>query len=75
MSQGNWDMAIEQTITASKNLNFGDSTVVSRMMQRLYENRDIIRCIILDDGRELTPNEFYNYLKEIDKQSEVQNNE
>lgn len=62
LKDGNWDLAIEQTIAASQNINFGDSTVVTRFMNELYNKKDECRCIIIPDGRELTPQEFSNWL-------------
>jgi hypothetical protein len=35
---GEWDLAIEQAIAATKNLNWGDSTVCKRMLRWIEEN-------------------------------------
>lgn len=45
---GDWDLAIEQSIAATKNLNMGDSTVVERMINWLINN-DSIKCIYVND--------------------------
>lgn len=64
LTEGQWDMAIEQSIAASKNLNFSDSTVITSMMNTIFQKRNSCKCIILDDGREVTPEEFVNCLEE-----------
>ena len=59
--------AIEQCVASCKSLNFGDSTVMSEFMSRLYEISDYkvnIRCIELPDGRVVTPKEAVEYLKQ-----------
>lgn len=38
-NSGDWDLGIEQAISATKNLNWGDSTVCKRMIQWLCNNR------------------------------------
>lgn len=75
---GDWDMAIDQSISACKNLNFSDSTVISGMLCDLWINREAIRCIILPDGREMTPIEFVDMLdseNENEQNDEVSDNE
>lgn len=62
LRQGDWDMAIDQTIQAAKNLNFGDSTVVGGLMDRMFGDLKRVKFIILPDGTEMTPPEFANYL-------------
>jgi hypothetical protein len=65
MSSGDWDLAIEQAISATKNINFMDSVVFSTFAQRIDVTRDR-RCIILPDDTELTIQEFYDvYAKEF----------
>lgn len=72
--EGNWDMAIEQTISATKNINFSDSTVIQRFMGEIYRRRNSKKCFALPDGRELTALEFTQYLAE-NKKIEVNTNE
>ena len=55
-------MAIDQTIQAAKNLNFGDSTVVGGLMDRMFSDLKRVKFIILPDGTEMTPPEFAAYL-------------
>jgi hypothetical protein len=62
MSEGRWDMAIEQSIAATKNINFGDTTVVNSMMRDIYNRMDV-KFIIADNGQEMSPNEFLEYVK------------
>ena len=62
LRQGDWDMAIDQTIQAAKNLNFGDSTVVGGLMDRMFSDLKRVKFIILPDGTEMTPPEFAAYL-------------
>lgn len=46
---GDWDLAIEQAISATKNLNWGDSIVCREMIEWLVENGDV-KCIYVNDG-------------------------
>lgn len=65
MSDGNWDMAIEQAIQATKNLNFGDVTVLESMLDGLTDSvMENVKCVIADNGKEMTPREFLQYVKE-----------
>ncbi len=64
MQQGNWDMAIEQSIAATKNINFGDSTVIGSFVNTIRNSMDNCRCIIADNGKEMTPREFLAYINE-----------
>lgn len=74
MRLGDWDMAIEQSIVAVKNLNMSDSTVVSAMINDLGSSETAhCSCIIADNGQAMTPPEFLQYLQEADKK-EVENN-
>lgn len=59
---GNWDLAIEQAIASVKNINFGDQTVMSNLRSHLFAERDSCRCIIADNGVEMTPIEFVAYI-------------
>lgn len=74
MNSGDWDLAIEQTIAATKNVNFGDSTVVNGMMRDVRNNFDTCRCIIADNGAEMTPREFLNYIRTTAGNNEGDNN-
>ena len=59
--------AIEQCVASCKSLNFGDSTVMTEFMRRLYGISDYtvnVRCIELPDGRVVTPKEAIKYLKQ-----------
>ena len=64
MQQGNWDMAIEQSVAATKNINFGDLTVVGGFINDIRNHMDDCRCIIADNGKEMTPREFLAYIRE-----------
>lgn len=46
---GDWDLAIEQAISATKNLNWGDSIVASHMLDWMESNRHS-RYIYVSDG-------------------------
>ncbi len=63
MQEGSWDLAIEQTIAAAKNINFGDPIVVKRFMRDVAEYMDTCKCIIADNGTEMTPREFLAYIE------------
>lgn len=63
MLNGDWDLAIEQSIAAAKNLNWGDNTVVSGLVRDVRNNMNC-KCIIADNGTEMTPNEFLKYITE-----------
>lgn len=65
LQQGNWDMAIEQTIAAVKNINFGDATVVREFVEDVWNALDSSRrCILADNGKEMTLREFLAYIRE-----------
>lgn len=53
---GDWDLAIEQAVSATKNVNWGDSTVCRRMLRWLNENNT--PCIYVAD--DLQPIERVN---------------
>ena len=55
-------MAIEQAIAATKNINFGDSIVFPKFIKDLMQSMNK-KIIIIEDGSELTPNEFLEYIK------------
>ncbi len=50
---GDWDLAIEQAISATKNLSWGDTTVCQRMIRWLTDSHSYIPCIYIND--ELQP--------------------
>lgn len=62
IADGDWDLAIEQTISATKNINFGDATVIGEFTSDVRNNMDC-KCIIADNGTEMTPREFLNYIR------------
>lgn len=63
---GDWDLAIEQSISANKNLNFGDGAVIPKFARWLKEN-SLTKCIKVENETGLlSPDEFYDkYVKEI----------
>ncbi len=66
---GEWQLAIEQAIAATKNLSFGDSTVVGNMMRWLEGHRST-RCIKLADcDRMVSVDEFLKILNEGEQQN------
>ena len=69
MKDGQWDLAIEQTIAAAKNLNMGDIAVLSSFLVDLKNASTSIKCIIADNGVEMTPHEFYEYVEEAHKKA------
>lgn len=71
LAQGDWDMAIDQTIQAAKNLNFGDSTVVGTLMDHLFGTLKNVKFIILKDGTEMSPLEFIAHLEAEENKNEV----
>lgn len=65
--KGEWDMGIEQAIAATKNLNWGDSTVCRRMLAWIEENPRN-RWIYVNDGSPMecvTPESRLVSLKEF----------
>ena len=65
LRMGNWELALEQALAASKNINFGDSGVVGNWMRMLHDQLDTdSKFIIADNGTEMTPREFLAYVKE-----------
>lgn len=70
-SNGDWDLAIEQTIAATKNLNFGDSIVMERFTWQLNDafiSNDSNKYIIANNGQEMTVGEFYKYVEQLEKE-------
>lgn len=74
MEQGNWDMAIEQTIAAVKNINFGDSTVIREFVDDVRNAFNTSRkCILADNGKEMTLREFLAYVRENQENEGTEN--
>lgn len=48
--EGNWDLGIEQAIAATKNINWGDSTVCRKMIDWLHDSSE--QCIYVRDDFE-----------------------
>lgn len=65
LGQGNWDMAIEQTIAAVKNINFGDGVVIGEFVTDVRNALESSRkCILADNGKAMTLREFLAYIRE-----------
>ncbi|MCL2797642.1 MAG: hypothetical protein FWD58_06275 [Firmicutes bacterium] len=64
LKHGNWDLAIEQTIAAAKNINFGDHGVVNKFFIDVAKHYMNVRCIVADNGKEMTPREFLSYIQD-----------
>ena len=65
LRQGNWDMAIEQTIAAVKNINFGDSTVIREFVEDVrHALQGSCKCVLADNGKDMTLREFLAYIRE-----------
>lgn len=66
MMKGDWEIAIEQCIAASKNIAFGDEPVMEKFIKHLNPNNaSDKRCIVTNDGKDLTVREFYEaYISE-----------
>lgn len=76
MRDGNWDMAIEQSIAATKNVNFGDSAVISRMASDISSHFDTCSCVLVDGvSKSMTPQEFLEYIEKQDAKNESDNQE
>lgn len=73
MQQGNWDMAIEQSIAATKNINFGDTTVIGSFLNNIRNSMDSCKCIVADNGKEMTPREFLAYINENKENEDTKN--
>ena len=73
IKDNNYIMALEQCIASCKSLNFGDGTVMSEFMSRIYGISDSnanMRCVELPDGRVVTPKEAIVYLKTEESEDE-----
>ena len=66
---GEWQLAIEQAIGATKNLNFGDSTVVSNMIRWLSEHREIPCIKLTGSDRVVSTDEFLEIISEGEQQN------
>lgn len=75
MSEGNWDMAIEQTIAATKNIFFGDHAATVKLVDDIGNALETNSCkfIIADNGNEMTAREFLEYLRENKVNEATQN--
>jgi len=73
MKKGAWEMAIEQTIAAAKNIHFGDSIVVSKFMRRFHGIYSEIKCIVANNGVLMTPTEFYEHVSPCLREQEEEN--
>lgn len=71
LCNGDWDLAIDQTIAATKNLNFGDTVVMSSLM-RYINDHTTDKYILADNGERMSVEEFLKYL---DNQKAGDNNE
>ena len=66
---GEWQLAIEQAIGATKNLNFGDSTVVGKMIRWLEGHRDVCCIKLANSDRVVSVREFLKILNEGEQQN------
>lgn len=48
-NEGEWRLAIEQAISATKNLSMGDTTVCERMMSWITDRFDTLPCVYVKD--------------------------
>lgn len=55
---GDWDLGIEQSIAATKNLNVGDTIVFNKLLDDLTVHNTSKKCIHTNDGRILSYDEF-----------------
>lgn len=66
---GDYQSAIFQTIGSISNINFGDATVMEKFFKDIYMTissnytTESTKYIILNDGTEMTANEFLEYLE------------
>lgn len=71
LKDGAWDMAIEQSIAATKNINFGDSTVMERFVDNINRKlSDNGKYIIANNGQLMTLKEFVQYVEQLEKEEE-----
>lgn len=67
LAQGKWDCAIEQTVAATKNINFGDASPINAFINDLTTARDKNFKVILYKGIKYTVSEFCKIMREEDK--------
>lgn len=71
LENGDWDMAIEQTIAATKNVNFGDGAVMSKFINDLVGAYNTnIKFIVADNGTEMTFKEFLEYIRKREEKTD-----
>lgn len=64
-TEGNWELAIEQAISATKNINFSDAVVLRRTIDWIISNWETVKFIRITEEEDLlTPAEFMNVVKE-----------
>lgn len=63
MKNGDWDLAIEQAIATTKNINFGDIVTLTSFINDIEAAKNNCKCIIADNGTEMTPSEFLQYIR------------
>lgn len=73
MQDGDWDLAIEQSIAAVKNVNMGDAIVINSMIRDLNNAMDSCSCIVAENGQAMTPRQFLQYLREGDNNEDNTN--
>lgn len=64
MDRGDWELAIEQTISAARNINWGDNVVMPTFLRDIERIWSSSKCVITKDGEEMTFKEFYDKIKE-----------
>ena len=69
LCNGDWDLAIDQTIAATKNLNFGDTAVMNSMM-RYINSHTTDKYILADNGEKMSVEEFLKYLEKAGNNNE-----
>lgn len=61
LEKGDWDMAIEQAIGATKNINISDSTPMHEMIRYILNHKNE-SFIIADNGERMTVTQFEKYI-------------
>lgn len=77
MKTQDWDMAIDQSIAATKNIRFGDMAVLPRFLDDIRRDWECNECVMLPNGEKITFEEFYKRLiaEEQAKAQEQEQNE
>ena len=70
---GNWELALEQTIAATKNLNWGDYSVIRTFIGDIERLYNTCTCIINDKGEAMTPHAFREYCLAAENRQEEDN--